>query len=166
MDITKNMRFAGLVKRYHTWPVLREQTNAEHTWHVIRIYDKLFGLPSIDAIRFMMYHDVGEIGPGDAPFPSKRNNPDLKAAHDRVEHETRVALLGGYADIPVTEQELRRIKICDLVEMWEYGMEEYLKGNNLAVPIVDRTKQIALAMCDDSYENMKLTRHFAETFTK
>jgi len=166
MDVTKSLRFAGLVKRYHTWPVLREQTVAEHTWHVLRIYDKLFGLPSVDVVRAVMYHDVGEVRTGDAPFPVKRDNPDLKAAYDRVEAEHRFALLADDPESRLSADEIRHLKICDLVEMWEFGMEEVLKGNNLAVPIVDRTKRIALGLCDSPLEDMKLTRYFTETFSK
>jgi 5'-deoxynucleotidase YfbR-like HD superfamily hydrolase len=165
-DITMNLRFAGLVKRYHTWPVLREQTVAEHTWHVLRIYDKLFGLPSVEVVRAIMYHDVGEVRTGDAPFPAKRDNPDLKKAYDRVESEHRLKLLGADPELAVSENDLRKLKICDLVEMWEFGMEEYLKGNNLAIPIIDRTKQFALGLCDSPLEDMNLIRHFTETFSK
>jgi 5'-deoxynucleotidase YfbR-like HD superfamily hydrolase len=166
MDVTKSLRFAGLVKRYHTWPVLREQTNAEHTWHVLRIYHKLFGPPSTDVTLAIMYHDVGEIKTGDAPFPVKRENPDLKAAYDRVEAAHREILLPYDTTSKLTEYEIRCIKICDLVEMWEYGMEEYLKGNNLAIPIIDRTKLVALSMCDSPLEDMNLHRHFTETFSR
>lgn len=166
MDVTASLRFAGLVKRYHTWPVLREQTVAEHTWHVLRIYDKLFGLPSVAVVRAIMYHDVGEIRTGDAPFPVKRDNPDLKAAYDRVEGKHRAELLGEDPELAVSKDELRMLKICDLVEMWEFGMEEYLKGNNLAIPIIDRTKQFALGLCANPIEDMNLTRHFTETFNK
>lgn len=166
MDVTKNLRFAGLVKRYHTWPVLREQTVADHTWHVLRIYDKLFGLSSVDLVRAALYHDIGEVRTGDAPFPVKRDNPDLKAAYNRVEREHRVGLLTYDPEQLVSDDEIRKLKICDLVEMWEFGMEETLMGNNLAVPIVDRTKRIALEMCDNPVEKMKLERYFVETFSK
>jgi hypothetical protein len=45
-------------------------------------------------------------------------------------------------------------------------MEEYLKGNNLAIPIIDRTKLVALSMCDSPLEDMNLHRHFTETFSR
>jgi 5'-deoxynucleotidase YfbR-like HD superfamily hydrolase len=158
IDPTKSIRFASLVKRYHTWPVIREQNNAEHTLHVLRIYDRLFGLPSVRVVRAIMYHDIGEIGPGDAPFPSKRNNPDLKAAHDRVEREKRVELLGEDTD-DITETAARYIKICDLLEMWEFGTEEVLRGNSLAEPIVIRTLQAAYSLCRTEDETRRVEDH-------
>jgi 5'-deoxynucleotidase YfbR-like HD superfamily hydrolase len=166
MDVTKSLRFAGLVKRYHTWPVLREQTNAEHTLHILRIYDELFGLSTINVVRAIMYHDMGEVRTGDAPFPVKSENPDLKAAYDRVETEHRLELLGEDPNDYILENTARRIKICDLVEMWEFGMEEYLKGNTLAVPIIDRTREAALARCTTEDETKRLRKHFQETFSK
>lgn len=158
MDVTASIRFASLVKRYHTWPVIREQNNAEHTMHVLRIYDSIFGLPSVRVVRAIMYHDIGEIGPGDAPFPSKRNNPDLKAAHDRVEREKRIELVGDDTD-DVTETAARFIKICDLLEMWEFGTEELLRGNTLAQPIVSRTAEAALSLCANDDERARVNSH-------
>lgn len=168
-DITSSLRFASIVKRYHTWPVIREQTNAEHTLHVLRIYDVLFGLPSVAVTRAIMYHDVGEIGPGDAPFPSKRNNPDLKAAHDRVEKEKRRELLTHLPADPedeVSETAARYIKICDLLEMWEFGCEELLRGNTLAMPIYKRTMDAALSLCQTDEEREKVVNFIVRGITQ
>lgn len=152
---TDSLRYAGLVKRYHTWPVIREQTVAEHTWHVLRIYDQLFGLPSVNLVRAVMYHDVGEVKTGDAPFPVKRENPDLKAAYDRIEADHRHKLLRG--DDPedkITADEHRRLKMCDLLEMWEYGTEERAKGNTFAQPIIDRTLEVVYQLCETPHEDL------------
>jgi 5'-deoxynucleotidase YfbR-like HD superfamily hydrolase len=156
---TDSLRYAGLVKRYHTWPVIREQTVAEHTWHVLRIYDQIFGLPSLNAIRAVIYHDVGEVKTGDAPFPVKRENSDMKAAYDRVEAIHRSKLLDGVdPEDSTTVDEHRYLKICDLLEMWEYGVEERAKGNTLAQPIIDRTLEAALQMCETPHENLAVAK--------
>ena len=162
---TDSLRYAGLVKRYHTWPVIREQTVAEHTWHVLRIYDQLFGLPSVNLVRAVMYHDVGEVKTGDAPFPVKRENPDLKAAYDRIEADHRGKLLeGADPESKITAKEYRRLKMCDLLEMWEYGVEEQAKGNTFAQPIIYRTLEVVYQLCATEDEIAKVN-HFVEKGT-
>jgi hypothetical protein len=136
-QITGCQRFAGQVKRYHTWPVLREQTVAEHTWQIMRIYHSIFGEPSQDIYTFILYHDAGEIATGDLPFPVKMHNPDIKETMDLLEDR---ALERMKAPVVKLEQMGKiHIKICDLLEMWEYGVQECAMGNQLAKPIVDRT---------------------------
>lgn len=44
-DVQRNIRLAGLVRRYHTWTVLHQQTVAEHSWQVMRLYERIFGTP-------------------------------------------------------------------------------------------------------------------------
>ena len=39
----------------------------------------------------------------------------------------------------LTGEERKFVKICDLMEMYEYGMEEIMRGNRFAEPIVSRT---------------------------
>lgn len=156
IDPTTSIRHAGLVRRYHTWPVLRQQTNAEHSWHVYCIYLYLYGDPPDYMTRAILFHDLGEIGPGDAPFPSKRDNPDLKKAHDRVEKQKRIELLGYDPEDDLEDEDRRRLKICDLLEMWQFGVDEWRMGNQLANLIVQRTREAALHLTLDETEFEKV----------
>jgi hypothetical protein len=47
-----------------------------------------------------------------------------------------------------TEQR-RRIKVCDLLEMWEFGLIEMSMGNSYARPIVADTIRAAFEMTDE-----------------
>lgn len=139
--VTKNPRMGGQVLRYHTWPVLRQQSNAEHTWQVMRIYYQIFGAPEPKVTARLLFHDIGEIGAGDPPFPSKRDHPDLKTAHDRIEREAalRMGVKPEVFDEDLGATERLRIKICDLFEMWEFGLTELRMGNLFAMPIANDT---------------------------
>lgn len=146
-DVYRDSRFGGLVRRYHTWPTLREQNNAEHSWHVARLYHKFFQ-PNISKAAkvfvYIMYHDSGELLSGDAPYTAKKDRPALRCELRNVEQES---LRMQDIDLPtLTEWEARVVKLCDLLEMFEFGCEEYRKGNSYAVPYIRQTMDHALSM--------------------
>jgi 5'-deoxynucleotidase YfbR-like HD superfamily hydrolase len=131
-DIYHDGRFSGLVKRWHTWPVLKEQTVAEHTWQVMRIWWEIFGPMEPHVSTYLLWHDGGEVVSGDVPFYAKRDNPNLKAALDSVE---AVALyeVAGLSD-DVDPQDRIRAKCCDLLEMLEHCVVERGLGNRYIEP--------------------------------
>jgi hypothetical protein len=137
-DVSRSLRFAGLVKRYHAWPVHRQQVVAEHTWHLMRIYVQLFGGPRGVVWEYMLHHDSPEIGTGDIPFHVKLRFPAIKTAVDDAEKEVVDGL--GISEMTDTfglkPAERTKIKICDLVEMFEYGWEEYHMGNKYSWPVI------------------------------
>lgn len=160
-----SLRFAGLIKRYHTWPTLREQTVAEHTWHVLRIYYTLFGPPPLELWIYMLFHDApGEMGAGDVSFHAKRKHPALKAALDAAEQE-HLKRMG--MEIPaITEEQHARFKICDVLEMLEFGEEESNKGNRYAEAIIDNTMgALDTMMSVLSYEEVTKVRKFIGSTT-
>ena len=151
--IYNNDRLAGLVKRYHTWPVLREQSVAEHSWQVFRIYERLFGPAQWPVTVYIMYHDCGEIRSGDIPWPVKSINPDLKRMIDLIELDALQKL-----DITLPElgiERMKEIKLCHDIEMWEYALEEVCRGNTLARPIMDRMSDSAIGRTLNWYEEGK-----------
>jgi hypothetical protein len=76
--IELSARTAGGVQRYHTWPVLRPQTVAEHTWNVMRIWWQVYGPMSPQVSTYLLWHDAGEGQAGDVQFGAKRRYPELK----------------------------------------------------------------------------------------
>lgn len=150
-EVTTNSRLAGQVIRYHTWPVLRQQTVGEHSWQIMRIFCKLFGSPRDAVWEYIMVHDMGEIAVGDVPFPVKSKNPKLKAEFDALEDK---ALEDMGIKIPlIYNAERWQIKICDLLEMMEFGLEEMQLGNRFAEPIVKATASAVRKMTEENPEN-------------
>lgn len=140
-DVINNTRLAGLVDRYHAWPTLTRQTVAEHTWQLMRIYSEMFGNPTSDVFQYILWHDAAELMTGDIPFPMKAHNPALKTALDALEDAW---LSTNTAGVPsITLEEKGCVKICDLVEMWEFGSYEMQLGNAYAKPIVEDTLKAA-----------------------
>lgn len=161
--VTDFLRFSGGVKRYHTWPTIQTQTVAEHTWNVLRIYYELFGPPSPEVTVYTLFHDAPELYTGDPPFPIKRDNPDLKAGYDRLDAE--FMRNHRIPEIPVTDEDKIRIKVCDLLEMWEFGLVDMKMGNTLATLILTRCEdaavEIASRLSPAEYE--KVRHHIANT---
>lgn len=140
-DVVQSARLAGCVKRYHTWPTLTTQTVAEHTWHVMRIWWALFGPPSREVTTYLLWHDAGELATGDVPYPVKKDEPEVGAIFCRIEKEAVRKMGGPYdAALGLSERDRQRAKICDLLEMYEFGLQEARMGNSYAEPIVDAVK--------------------------
>jgi 5'-deoxynucleotidase YfbR-like HD superfamily hydrolase len=127
------------VRRYHTWPVIRQQTVGEHSWNVARMYYEMFGeLPEHVSV-YIIYHDVPELKVGDPPYPIKKDNPLLKKEMDRLED---VALAEMGITLPhLKHYEKLRVKLCDAIDCWEYANEELAMGNTTMTVVVDRIKQ-------------------------
>ncbi len=141
-DITTDPRLAGLVKRYHTWPTITTQSTAEHSWQVYRIYYELFGRPSEGTSYYIMFHDLGEIVTGDLPYPIKSENPQLKKTIDNLEAEA-ITLMGISSYVLVDPTEIFRVKLCHMLEMMEFGLQEHNMGNLYAGPIWERCLEAA-----------------------
>lgn len=141
-EVLTNARHAGSVLRYHTWPVLHRQTIGEHCWQVMRIYWQIWGHLPNPVSTYFLWHDVGELVLGDLPFPIKKDNPKLKEECDRIER-TAVKRMGGESSnsttCVLTDKELLRIKFCDVLDMYEYGIQEMNLGSRYAAPIVEDT---------------------------
>lgn len=138
--ITSNVLFAGRVKRYHTWAVHHEQTVGEHCWQIARIYEVVFGEIPGPVEKVIRHHDTPELITGDPPFPTKSKNPVLKAAYNDMDVDAYVKLRVKLPEI--SDEEKRRVKICDLLEMMEFGMVEVQMGNLLANVVIQRTRNL------------------------
>ena len=152
MPYEGTLRAAGQVKRYHTQTTIQSQTVSEHTWQMLRIWLELFGRPSADIATAIVLHDVGEEKTGDLPHMVKRDYPELKRilskiekehAHilvDRCRHKDNDIIRPGLFDL--SSSDIIRIKMCELIEMAEFALDEYNLGNQKrAIDIVDNVKR-------------------------
>lgn len=138
-DVITSLRHAGSVKRYHTWPTIRHQTIADHTWHVLRILITLFPEEvTVDVLTYVIWHDVPEVGTGDSPFYAKRASPELKSALNELEGEVLESM--GLVLPELTSRQRLLVKVCDLLEMHQWGTDELRMGNQYARPIIDDTR--------------------------
>lgn len=154
-DVMRSTFMAGRVKRWHTWPTLHPETVDEHSMGVLRIYREVFSLTSCEVVRFIMDHDLPELHVGDLPFPAKRKNPRLKAAVDESEQDARI-LLGLPTEYRLSPLEQKQVKICDYLQMWQFGRAETRLGNSYAVAIVQDMGSAALSAAAEAGDGVLL----------
>lgn len=128
-SIRSDSRQGGAIKRYHNFPTVQTQDNAQHSWNVARIWLSIFGVQDQDSgrcLRFIIFHDNGELGTGDILHNAKVNSPRLKNIADTLEVD---ALLQQGIVLPaLSEWERKTIKVADLIEMGEFAREETRRG--------------------------------------
>lgn len=152
-EILIDGRFAGQIERYHTWSVHRKQSNGEHMWQQMRIWYLIWGPMPPQVSTRILWSDAGELQTGDLPFPVKAHHLEIKRIFDLLER-TAVAAMGG--DLPeLGEHDEARVKICDLIEMLEFGFVERNMGNLYAQPIIEDTLDAALKKLRPLPEAMK-----------
>lgn len=133
-QVLSNRQLSGRVQRWHTWPMIRRPTVNEHQARVAQLYIEVWGLPRAEVLKYCLYHDAGELTAGDTPFGAKRLSPRLAEGVNEAEDIGRQRL--GIEMPELTEQEHRRFKACDLLEMLETACVEFNMGNHYAeVPI-------------------------------
>lgn len=143
-EIVTDPRMAGAVTRYHTWPTIKVRTVADHSWNVVRILLAIYPAASREMIIEAMLHDVGEVRAGDPPYPVKRDHPEYAKTHHVVETQAWSAMVIPWS-LPAHrpnfgEFEVWVIKLADMLESWETGLEEMMLGNKLAGLVVSRSR--------------------------
>ena len=149
-NITNDPRRSGQVTRYHTWPRLREQSVAEHSWQVQRILLAIWPEAPLHMLVHALVHDIGEVATGDLPFPTKMKNPGLKKIMDDAEHSAHLSMCLRWGLPPprflLPDGEGAIFKLADYIEMWEWALDEIAFGNSLAVPVRERCYQQMMAI--------------------
>lgn len=146
-DVMSSRRLALSVKRYHTWPTIQQQTVADHTCQLLRIYAEIFGPPEAEVTMYILEHDMEELHTGDLPYPVKVRYPGVREALRPVEEDARHML--GTSKRQLWEELHKRVKVCDLLEMHEFGQVEVALGNRLAEPIVTHTGSAAIELAGE-----------------
>jgi hypothetical protein len=122
------------VKRFHTWPVLRQQTTGEHAAQVMRIMLAVWPVAPRHVLVHCLTHDMGEMA-GDQPWPTKLNDPVLKERTDAAEafvYDRMVDKWKAPGRERLSMLERNTFKMCEYIEMWEYALTEINLGNQYA----------------------------------
>ena len=143
LKIRDDIRLAGQVMRYHTWPHLRQQSVGEHSWQVARILLSI-APGHIGLLKHAILHDIGEIGVGDVPYPVKTQNDLLGNLFNDIEEGVIEELCGRWnihSGHHLTDQERWVFKLAEFIEMWEWGLEEVIRGNKFAQLVAERCRE-------------------------
>lgn len=153
-DVMISRQLAGRVVRYHTWPMIRKPTVAEHECRVAKIYCELWGLPRAEVLYYCLHHDDGELAAGDTPFYAKRAVPGLA---EKVNEAERMGLTTLGVSLPeITEEEFLKFKVSDCLEMWECAHVELTMGNGYAQAIIDNLRPTVHRLAYELAESVKV----------
>jgi 5'-deoxynucleotidase YfbR-like HD superfamily hydrolase len=134
---------AGLTKRYHTMHVIRQQTIADHSWHVAMLGYVLYGQdePGVTPqfLMALLTHDAAEYKVGDVPSPAKRGMAELlgprmpsDVSFFDVWGEMEQSILAEFQmdwDKFLSEEEKRRLALLDALEGAFFCITERSLGN-------------------------------------
>jgi 5'-deoxynucleotidase YfbR-like HD superfamily hydrolase len=142
METLEFIRNAGETRRFHTWPVLRQQNVAEHSWHVTMLLWFIFGTSepglAVPMIMAAMCHDMAEWQVGDLPSPAKRRMQTQGFADFREKWgEMEEAILSEQGldwDYLLDEKQRAMLRLVDNMDGALYCVRERAMGNKLIEP--------------------------------
>lgn len=124
-------RRGGVVKRFHCFDLLKENTVGHHTFNVVGILIMCVGPDTISKNLMLaaLQHDLTEQETGDIPAPFKRSVEGLRDNIARMERDILEA--SGMCDYSaqLTDDEKLWLKIADSLEGALFCGEEYQRGN-------------------------------------
>lgn len=127
----------ALVRRFHTYNVLRQETVGHHSHGVAMLVDIIYPDARKELLQAALCHDLAEGGSphhggtGDTPGHIKRwverVMPGFKNVLKGI--ETRDLREAGLSIPLLTDEEQRRLKFCDNVHGVLFCLEEISRGN-------------------------------------
>lgn len=142
----------GRVARFHTKPVLKEETVAAHSFLVAWIATLVVGQgqsyvrPSAELLLACLAHDLPEYVLGDMPSPAKKFFPGLRAKFR--EEETNLFALAGMPDYEsaLTKTEAEVLSFADNFAGYLKCLYERQLGNTLLDNTIARYREYITTM--------------------
>lgn len=130
----KELRRAAGVKRYHTFPIIGEQTVGHHTLNMLVMLFLLHPEPDIELVKAIVLHDFAEHILGDAPSPGLRQH----SLYRRVYEIAQSKILPRYKPLQseLTQGERHWLDALDRLEAYFFAHDQYQLGNKNALEIL------------------------------
>jgi 5'-deoxynucleotidase YfbR-like HD superfamily hydrolase len=133
-DVLRPLAFyrrGGIVKRFHCFDLIKENTVGHHTFNVVALVLLCVGEDRVskDLLFAAMQHDLPEQETGDIPAPFKRSIPGLR--EQMWDAEVGIFEKNGiYAyEKRLSTEERTWLKLADSLEGALFCGEEYKRGN-------------------------------------
>ena len=139
-------REGGDVKRCHTQPTISHYDNAQHSYGAVTLLLLLHPNPSVNLIKAVMFHDVGERWMGDLPSPAKTVNAKL-SRHYHVAENMVLDSLG--MNLVLTAPEESWLKAVDTLDLWLWCRKEEAMGNRLLVQMKRNCENALIELNDE-----------------
>lgn len=126
----------GAVKRFHTLPMLKEDTVAQHSFGVAWFCYLLSNSDlSVPLLMSALSHDIAEQHTGDIPAPAKRGL-GIKEQFDQ--YEFTILQKAGIPVFVLTDAEARTLKMADCMDGAMRCIMELKMGNHFMYPVLSR----------------------------
>jgi 5'-deoxynucleotidase YfbR-like HD superfamily hydrolase len=122
---------AGRVKRWHAFPIIGEQTVADHSWGVALIVAEIAEEHlNMNLMKAALLHDAAEMFTGDVPYGAKRKWPQLGEMLKECEYEMERKL---GIDFFLTGEQSEILKWADMFELLLFADAQEMLGNRNVV---------------------------------
>lgn len=129
------LRDMAMTRRMHIKRVIKEQTVAEHSYHVAMLCWKLCDHePSEKLLKAALFHDLAESFTGDAPAPIKWLSKVIKGEMDQLEDEFN-KFFG--LELSLSPKEALVLKWADSLELMWHCVDEMNMGNRNVQDVYD-----------------------------
>ena len=122
---------AGRVKRWHAFPIIGEQTVADHSWGVALIVAEIAeGHLNMNLMKAALLHDAAELYTGDTPYGAKKRWPQLGEMLRECKYEMERKL---GIDFFLTGEQSEILKWADMFELLMFADAQRNLGNRNVV---------------------------------
>lgn len=139
----------GQVRRFHTWPLIKDNNLAEHqfgvAWWLIIMYEFK---PSADLLLTALSHDLSEYDTGDLPAQVKLA-PAMNEAMEELERRSMDT--AGVPRPVLTAQERNALMFADKLDGIACMIRERRLGSRVTQVVVDRTEIYLTKMLKETW---------------
>lgn len=122
-------REGGNVRRCHTVPHHGEYTVGKHSYDAANLLLFLNPDASVNLIKAVLWHDLGERWTGDVPYPAVRRDAEFAAAYRRLEKEGMER--HGIKMPELTQDETNWLSCVDKLELLLWAYDQTALGNKM-----------------------------------
>jgi len=132
-DRVTYLRESSAVERAHTLPHHGSYTVGKHSFDAVMLLLALKPDASLNLVKAVLYHDMGERFTGDMPTPAKHADGEMARRLDQFEARARNFLALG---IELDAEERRWLHAVDRVELMLWCKDQIALGNMNAASVL------------------------------
>jgi 5'-deoxynucleotidase YfbR-like HD superfamily hydrolase len=133
VDLVTKLREGSAVERAHTLPHHGSYSVGKHSYDATMLLFALHPSPTMELVKAVMSHDLGERWCGDVPAPTKWSDGELAKRLGSLEKRCLAHL--GY-DISLTAEDVQWLNAVDKLELLLWAKEQIALGNQNAGCVV------------------------------
>jgi len=126
VDLVTKLREGAAVERAHTLPHHGSYSNGAHQYAATMLLFTLHPDPSMNLVKAMMTHDLGERWCGDVPAPTKWSDGEFAKRIGAMEKQCLAHL--GY-DMILSSENWEWLDACDKLELLLWAKDQLAMGN-------------------------------------